>query len=61
MKLLEKRQLTCYRCQEKGHLTAECGNECKPRRCFRCKEEGNLVMECVTGEPKGPVGANQKG
>lgn len=36
VKLIEKNQLTCYRCQGKGHLAAECRNDAKPRRGHRC-------------------------
>lgn len=46
VKLLEKNQPTCYRCQEKGHLAAECSNDVKPRRCHRCHDEGHLVRDC---------------
>jgi len=31
--LLENSQPTCYRCQSRGHLAAECRNEAKPRGC----------------------------
>jgi len=34
VKLLEKKQSTCFQCPQKGHLTAECRNEAKPRACF---------------------------
>lgn len=46
VKLLEKGQPTCYRCQDKGHLAAECTNEAKPRRCYRCKKNDHLAKDC---------------
>jgi len=46
-KLLEKSQPTCYRCQGKGHLNAECLNEAKPRGCFKCKKADHLAKDCV--------------
>jgi len=47
VKLLDKRQPTCYRCQQKGHLAAECQNELKARRCHRCQGEDHLVSVCT--------------
>ncbi|CAI6360091.1 unnamed protein product [Macrosiphum euphorbiae] len=47
VKLLDKRQPTCYRCQQKGHLAAECQNESKARRCHRCQGEDHLVSACT--------------
>jgi hypothetical protein len=61
VKLLEKRQSTCYRCQSQGHLAAQCRNEAKPRSCFGCGGPGHLARDCPTGggrrkaeELKGP-------
>ncbi|XP_026819386.1 uncharacterized protein LOC113558067 [Rhopalosiphum maidis] len=47
VKLIEKNQPTCYRCQGKGHLAAECRNDAKPRRCHRCQDEGHLARDCM--------------
>ncbi|XP_022180912.1 uncharacterized protein LOC111041067 [Myzus persicae] len=47
VKLIEKNQPTCYRCQGKGHLAAECHNDAKPRRCHRCQDEGHLARDCM--------------
>ncbi|XP_022180910.1 uncharacterized protein LOC111041066 [Myzus persicae] len=45
VKLLASNQPTCFRCQGKGHLAAECRNEAKPRRCFRCKADDHLAKD----------------
>ncbi|KAL4131252.1 hypothetical protein QTP88_008590 [Uroleucon formosanum] len=47
VKLLANNQPTCFRCQGKGHLAAECRNEAKPRRCHRCKRDDHLVKDCA--------------
>jgi len=73
VKLLEKSQPTCFRCQEKGHLAAECRNEAKLRRCHRCKKDDHLVKDCAlqkhtqqqqqpqrsTSSCEAPAGANK--
>ncbi|XP_060855818.1 uncharacterized protein LOC132933568 [Metopolophium dirhodum] len=47
VKLLSNNQPTCFHCQGKGHLAAECRNEAKPRRCHRCKKDDHLVKDCA--------------
>jgi len=47
VKLLANNQPTCFRCQGKGHLAAECRDEAKPRRCYRCKKDDHLVKDCA--------------
>lgn len=47
VKLLVNSQPTCFRCQGKGHLAAECRNEAKPRRCHRCEKDDHLVKDCA--------------
>jgi len=47
VKLLANNQPTCFRCQAKGHLAAECRDEAKPRRCHRCSKEDHLVKDCA--------------
>lgn len=50
VKPLEKKQPSCFRCQEKGHLAIECKNPAKPRRCFKCGAEDHLVQACLQPE-----------
>jgi len=73
VKLLANNQPTCFRCQEKGHLAAECRNEAKPRRCHRCRKDDHLVKDCAlqkqtqqqqqpqrsTSSCEAPAGANK--
>jgi len=47
VKLLANNQPTCFRCQGKGHLAAECRDEAKPRRCYRCRKDNHLVKDCA--------------
>ncbi|XP_060851691.1 uncharacterized protein LOC132930053 [Rhopalosiphum padi] len=47
VKLLTNNQPTCFRCQGKGHLAAECRGEAKPRRCHRCRKDDHLVKDCT--------------
>ena len=47
VRLLEKSQPTCFRCQEKGHLAAECRGEARARCCHRCGVAGHLAKDCT--------------
>lgn len=61
VKPIEKAQPRCFRCQERGHLAAECKNPAKPRRCHRCGSEDHTVKDCrqpeKVGETAGRSGA----
>ena len=46
VRLLEKSQPTCFRCQGKGHLAAECRGEAKARSCHRCGVAGHIARDC---------------
>lgn len=46
VKLLEKKQPTCYRCQGKGHLAAGCKSPERRRQCYSCKSEDHLARDC---------------
>jgi len=37
----------CFRCQEQGHISAECIGSAKPHRCYRCQTEGHLSGACT--------------
>ncbi|XP_026819043.1 uncharacterized protein LOC113557682 [Rhopalosiphum maidis] len=66
VKLLEKKQTTCFRCQQKGHLAAECRNAAKPRACYRCGATSHLSRGCSEGRrgsggPSSVVGGSISG
>ncbi|XP_026818965.1 uncharacterized protein LOC113557592 [Rhopalosiphum maidis] len=66
VKLLEKKQTTCFRCQQKGHLAAECRNAAKPRACYRCGATSHLSRGCSEGRrgsggPSSVVGGSNSG
>ncbi|XP_026804211.1 uncharacterized protein LOC113555079 [Rhopalosiphum maidis] len=66
VKLLEKKQTTCFRCQQKGHLAAECRNAAKPRACYRCGATSHLSRGCSEGRrgsggPSSVVGGSFSG
>lgn len=46
VKLLERKETTCFRCQQKGHFAAECRGVAKPRTCHRCNAPGHLAQDC---------------
>jgi len=52
MKLLEKRQQQCYRCQAVGHLAASCTAVDQGKRCYRCRELGHIAADCSRAAPK---------
>ena len=43
---------TCYKCQERGHLAANCTSEAEKRVCHRCQKEGHLMSQCRTKIPQ---------
>jgi len=45
VRLLEKTETSCYRCQQKGHYASACRNEAKPRLCFSCGSKDHLRSE----------------
>lgn len=47
VKLLEKKESVCYKCQGTGHIAAACNSETKPKACFKCKSLEHLAKECV--------------
>lgn len=46
VRVLENALPTCFRCQEKGHLSAQCKGEARARRCYRCNGDGHLAKDC---------------
>lgn len=46
VKPIETSKPRCFRCQERGHLAAECSNPAKPRVCHRCGGADHLLREC---------------
>jgi len=47
VKLLEKKESVCYKCQGTGHIAAACNSETKPKACFKCKSLEHLAREYV--------------
>ena len=60
VKPIEKNLPTCFRCQERGHLAAECKNPAKPRRCHRCGGIDHLQRECRQPEKKEEAGREEE-
>lgn len=46
VRLLEKNLPTCYRCQQKGHVAAECQNEPEKWQCYQCQAEDYQARDC---------------
>lgn len=43
------RVVRCYRCQEFGHIAAQCKGEDRGQQCFRCRRTGHMAKECTAG------------
>ncbi|XP_070854144.1 zinc finger CCHC domain-containing protein 7-like [Drosophila suzukii] len=37
-----KKEIVCYNCGEKGHLSSGCNNKEKGRKCFKCNKFGHI-------------------
>lgn len=46
VRVMENKQPTCFRCQDKGHIAVECGKVPRPRRCHICSSTNHLAREC---------------
>jgi len=56
VKLLEKAQVTCYKCQEKDHIAAECQGQARSCQCYQC----NLAGACPGPAKKLPLTASMQ-
>lgn len=54
IKLLEKKNLICYRCQGSNHVAARCTAAETPRRCYKCGRQEHIARECP-GVPRSPT------
>jgi len=54
IKLLEKKNLNCYRCQGRNHVAARCNAAEASRRCYKCGRQGHIVRESP-GTPRSPT------
>lgn len=58
-KSLEKEKPTCFRCQQIGHLAAECRNPAKARQCHGCGSKEHLVRDCRRQQEERAEGGEQ--
>ena len=47
VRLLERKDRVCYKCQGTGHIAANCNSEAKPKACYKCNSREHLARECV--------------
>lgn len=53
IKLLERKDPVCYRCQKAGHTAARCSSPAQEKKCFRCHLTGHLAKECQWKKEEG--------
>lgn len=47
VRLLERKDRVCYKCQGTGHIAANCNSVAKPKACYKCNSREHLARECV--------------
>lgn len=47
VKLLERKDRVCYKCQGTGHIAMNCNSEAEPKACYMCNSREHLARECV--------------
>ncbi|XP_057439979.1 uncharacterized protein LOC130731768 [Lotus japonicus] len=55
---VSKEDVTCYKCNEKGHYANECGKEIV---CWRCRKPGHVERNCPNAAKAEPVLNTAKG
>jgi len=45
-----KKEIVCYNCGKKGHLSSGCNNKEKGRKCFKCNKFGHISKNCSQGD-----------
>ncbi|XP_041565933.1 uncharacterized protein LOC121467743 [Drosophila elegans] len=45
-----KKEVVCYNCGEKGHISGGCSNKEKGRKCFKCNKFGHISKNCPQSE-----------
>lgn len=44
----EAKELTCFNCGDKGHVSKNCDNKEKGRKCFGCNSYGHIAKIVTT-------------
>ena len=60
----QKKKMTCYNCNEEGHMSRDCpsgGGDRKPMSCYNCNQEGHMSRDCPTGGSGGGRGRGRGG
>ncbi|XP_041449570.1 MATH and LRR domain-containing protein PFE0570w-like [Drosophila obscura] len=47
-----KKDIVCFNCGEKGHLSNSCANKGKGRKCFKCNQFGHIFKNCKENSEK---------
>lgn len=51
----EAKELTCFNCGDKGHVSKNCDNKEKGRKCFGCNSYGHIAKNCNSKKISDPV------
>ncbi|XP_017484587.1 PREDICTED: uncharacterized protein LOC108373235, partial [Rhagoletis zephyria] len=51
----EAKELMCFNCGDKGHVSKNCDNKEKGRKCFGCNSYGHIAKNCSTKKTNDPV------
>ncbi|XP_037957425.1 uncharacterized protein LOC119687237 [Teleopsis dalmanni] len=56
----EAKNILCYNCGMKGHVSSNCSNKSKGMKCFKCSDYGHIAKHCTIKQNENAPNANTR-